>query len=342
MSISTPLKLHLAMTLAAALPLQAAAETPDQCLSRLMQSASDTATVGDLRQACRRAQADRLSEPVVLNTAKSVERSRAKRRLDLEKRSEWSPYVLTAYKQNYVLLYSYLDEPNPVYERTSDERLMDHQESKFQVSFKVPVAPQNLLADGDSLHFGLTMKFFWQVYNNALSAPFREIDYQPELFYTLPLDWQPNGADTAVRLGVEHESNGRTQLLSRSWNRLYVQGFYARDNYMLSLRPWYRLPEARKDQPQDATGDDNPNIDDYMGYFDLTGVVSFDRIEISTLLRNNLRDDNHGAIEMGISFPLWGRVKGYAQYFNGYGDSLIDYDHRIERVGVGVLITDIL
>jgi phospholipase A1 len=61
------------------------------------------------------------------------------------------------------------------------------------------------------------------------------------------------------------------------------------------------------------------------------------------LARNNLRSDgNYGAIELGMSFPLIDKIRGYAQFFNGYGESLIDSNHSINRVGIGILLTDIL
>lgn len=310
-----------------------AAQTFERCIQKRLKTAGPTLTVGELQSECELKRSSQQTPGLV---------PAALKRLEMEKRTEWNPSVITAHKQNYLLPYSYMREPNnaPYQLRGNDH--IDNQEAKIQISFKVPILEDDLLIEGDSLYFGFTMLSFWQIYNSETSASFREIDYQPELFYTMPSGISDDGRGAAARLGIEHQSNGGSYSQSRSWNRLYAQFLYAKENYLVSFRPWYRLPENKKKNALDPQGDDNPDIDDYMGYFDVQTVVDYHNYQYSTLVRNNLRSNNRGAIEFGISFPLGGRLRGYAQYFKGYGESLIDYNYRNERIGLGVLLTDLL
>lgn len=61
---------------------------------------------------------------------------------------------------------------------------------------------------------------------------------------------------------------------------------------------------------------------------------------LSPIVCNNFQSDNHGAMKLNWSFPLYGRLRGYVQYFNGYGESLIDYNHRQQSFGLGVSLTE--
>ena len=61
------------------------------------------------------------------------------------------------------------------------------------------------------------------------------------------------------------------------------------------------------------------------------------------MLRNQLESGfKRGAVELGWSFPVFDYpyLKGYVQYFYGYGESLIDYDRKVNRIGVGISVTD--
>ena len=99
---------------------------------------------------------------------------------------------------------------------------LDHLEVAFQLSIKAPMA-EALFTDEDALFFGFTVRSFWQAYNDDISAPFRETNYEPEVFWVTPVPWNVFGGDAAfVGLGLSHQSNGRSQLFSRSWNRIYA------------------------------------------------------------------------------------------------------------------------
>lgn len=105
-----------------------------------------------------------------------------------------------------------------------------------------------------------------------------------------------------------------------------------RGNFVLSLKPWWRIPEP-------ADSDNNPDIEKYMGYGELRARYKFGSQVASVLWRNNFRSggSNKGAVEVGLSGPLVRQLRWYIQYFDGYGESLIDYNHADQRAGAGVL-----
>lgn len=312
-------------------------DTLGECIETVLPDVDPTMTVGEIEAECRTYMGKEEAE------AKEQEYSAALERMAMERRTEWNPFVITPHQSNYLLPYSYMKKPNddPYDDLILDEGL-DHAEAKLQISMKVPLYDRDLLVENDGIFFGFTLKALWQVYNKKVSAPFRETNYRPEIYYFLPLRVIDEESNSAVAIGFEHESNGRSQPLSRSWNRIYLNYYYAKDNYLISFRPWYRVPEDEKNGPDDPKGDDNPDIYKYMGYFELSGTWEQNDYEFSLMLRNNLNSPNYGAIQLDASFPIWGRVRGVVQYFNGYGESLIDYNHRVNRLGFGILLTEML
>ncbi|MDP0562545.1 MAG: phospholipase A [Candidatus Endonucleobacter sp. (ex Gigantidas childressi)] len=273
-------------------------------------------------------------------------------RILLEKSTQESSFVMTPHRQNYLLPFSYNSHPNqePWLKQKSYPEVtgpVQNTEAKFQISLKIPMTHDDLFFKNDGIYVALTLKSFWQVYNSTLSAPFRETNYRPEVFYQsyIPMDNTDNVLFT--RVGLEHESNGRSQYLSRSWNRIYCGLGIQHSNWVFYLQPWYRLPEKSKvddgnaNTPLPAKGDDNPDIEDYMGHYEFWSIYSFNQCEVSSLIRYNF-STKRGACELGMSFPLWHRIRGYIQYFEGYGDSLIDYNHNTQRISIGFLLTDLL
>ncbi|NND92392.1 MAG: phospholipase A [Granulosicoccus sp.] len=260
-----------------------------------------------------------------------------------EREEAFNPYVLTAHKHNFILPVSYTNGINEQIYQQNDVPLregLQPAEVKFQISLKSQLNEQDLFLKDDSLSLGITLEAWWQLYSSDLSSPFRETNYQPEIFYLVPLLWGPFGGNTAVALGLEHQSNGQVQGLSRSWNRVYAALIYERGAFVASIRPWYRLPEKAKEQPGDAEGDDNPDILDYMGHGEAAVSWRNQNNEFAVRIRAN-PSTGKGALTLGWTFPFFAKFRGFVQFFDGYGDSLIDYNHYQQRLGLGVALTNI-
>ncbi len=261
-------------------------------------------------------------------------KSLVERRIKLEKTLANQSFVITPHHRNYLLPITYNDRiDEELWDQHYPQGEMKHAEAKFQLSIKALVW-DGIFSDRLNLWGAYTQENWWQVYTD--SSPFRETNYQPELYLALENDWEFLGfTNSLLTFGFNHQSNGRGSNLSRSWNRIISTAVVERDRMTLAARLWYRLPESESD-------DDNKDILTYYGYGDLTGVWEYEGHEFSVLLKNNLRSDNKGAVQLEWTFPLSPRFKGYLQYYYGYGESLIDYDHITNRIGVGVSINDLL
>lgn len=200
----------------------------------------------------------------------------------------------------------------------------------FQISMKLRLLNRNLF-------FGYTQKSFWQIYNAQDSRPFRETNYDPEVFYR----WQPRlqrCEGCGLDFGLEHESNGKDLPDSRSWNRLTLAGYYQNDNTLLHLKTWYRIPEQDKTSAEDANGDDNPDIARYYGYTELRVQQLLPAGQHLALMLRGNPATGRGAIELNYSLPYGDALYWNLYVFNGYGESLIDYNLKQSRVGLGVTI----
>jgi phospholipase A1 len=238
------------------------------------------------------------------------------------------------YRENYLLPVTYNANSNtniPEQDRIDIPFLadgaLDDVEMKFQLSFEVPFWTRILQQNLD-MYFAYTQLAFFQAYNREYSSPFRETNYEPEL----GLFWQPDVSAlgwrlTGTRLALNHQSNGRSEPLSRSWNRLVGQAEAERGDLSLAVRLWMLL---------DNEPPDNPDIEDYLGYGELHASYKFGKSDLGLMLRSV----RHPTVQLDWSYPLGRKLKVYMQYFNGYGESLLDYNHSINRIGVGFLVND--
>lgn len=219
-------------------------------------------------------------------------------------------------------------------EHRADQSDQNHAEAKMQISFKTKLM-EDVFGTHADLWFGYTQVSHWQVYNGSLSSPFRNTDYEPEIFLTQPVKGGLpfGGRLRMLGVGAVHQSNGQSEPMSRSWNRLYLMGGMEWGKLTVLPRVWWRIPESRRE-------DDNSNINRYMGYGDVRLQYRFDdRQTLGALVRYNPASGK-GGLQLDYTFPLAGRLKGYVQGFHGYGESLLDYNHKHNSIGVGVMLND--
>ena len=251
----------------------------------------------------------------------------------IEQDAERETFTLTARRPNYIM-HTYLEDPNQEpFHITDDEDRLDNSEIKFQLSAQTKLS-DDMFEKPLDLWFSYTQVSFWQLYNDDISSPFRENNYEPEIYASLLTDYSFLGlTGRNINFGFNHQSNGRGELLSRSWNRVFAEFIFVRDDFGLSFKPWYRIPES-------SSSDDNPDIEDYLGNYEIKAYQRWHGHDFSLMLRNIFDSDNRYNAELQWSFPIKRRLRGLVQWYNGYGENLIDHDHKNNRIGIGLLMTD--
>lgn len=226
-------------------------------------------------------------------------------------------------------------------------------EVEFQISLQKALT-YNLFGWDENINIVYTQKAWWSLYDK--SAPFRELNFSPELFMSVPSsdEMKDSFGLQYMKYAYLHESNGQDGYSSRSWNRLYVSGQFQFKNLFISPRVWYRFHEDKKYDgyyqglvnpktgnydPNDE-GDDNPNIENYLGYGDIKINYLYGKSEFGALLRYNFGSGgkNRGAVDLHWSYPLLNSQNTffYLKFFNGYGESLIDYDNCVTKTAFGI------
>jgi len=308
------------------------------CVDRLVLTSSDITTIGEIRARCRseEGKGELSSVPLASQPNNGV----FEKRLNIDQKNVGKAFTIMAHRANYFLVAAHNFQGWSGEEFAADNRFdlaePKRIEAQFQISMKMPLAV-DLFGLPLDIYGAYTMRSFWQVYDPENSSPFREINHEPEVWLQLRPDWQVFGWTNSLNtIGLDHQSNGQSGTLSRSWNRATVSTVWGKGSFLLIPRLWYRLPE-------DPDNDDNPHIVDYLGHGELTLGWRHGGNTFTAMLRNNLESGfSRGAVQLGWSFPLFPFLRGYIQYFGGYGESLIDYNRYANRIGIGLSFTDLL
>ena len=221
-------------------------------------------------------------------------------------------------------------------------------ENRIQLSVRTKLA-QDLLTQGhptlkDSVWFAYSQQSYWQLFTPQISRPFRATDHEPEVIYVYPTTaqlpwgwkWRYSG------IGLVHQSNGQSEPLSRSWNRVYLMTGMELDNrWVVDARIWQRLPES-------ANSDDNPGISDYIGRGELSVFWNMNKDNtVGATLRSSLSSSGRGSVRLQwmqtLGRGLWGgksNLRLHTALFSGYGDSMIDYNRKRTVFSVGLSLVD--
>lgn len=352
--LTAPLLCVSALSYAQTVP-QIPVEAMNSCLQASVASAAAAMTVAELRQACQLLYEQQLQisgEPQPLEEQSVANRTPTpdgeerllKRRMTLEALNRSNRFMLTPHKINYFYPASYTRTPNESPYRDNDNQSLSdlrNAEADFQLSVKI-LLREDIFGENGHMYLGYTNHSLWQLYSDSDSAPFRETNHQPELILSFTNDWKILGFRNVLNdFILNHQSNGQGGLLSRSWNRVMLNSVFERGNFAFALSPWYRLPESEQEFPGDPDGDDNPDITDYMGNFELNAAFQHKDDIYSLMLRDTLDGNSRGAVELGWSFPISSNLRGQLKYFNGYGHSLIDYNVDLEVFALGIVFTDL-
>jgi len=211
-------------------------------------------------------------------------------------------------------------------------------EAKLQISLRAKIV-EDLLLPGADLWVAYTQRSLWQIWDSEDSAPFRSTDYQPEIVYVipvpekwgaLPFGWQLR----MLQLGAAHQSNGQSDPLSRSWNRLYLGAGLERGDLAVVLRANQRLSVQ--------SNDDNPDLVDFVGRGEMAVAWTPGASTFGLIWRTNLDASARGSLQLDWTYPVFASqpagLRWYAQFFTGYGETLLDYNHRQTRIGAGLAL----
>ena len=227
------------------------------------------------------------------------------------------------YKDNYII--SGIPTNEAINQYTAD--------AKFQVSISHRLT-KTVLPFNSFLILTYTQKAFWSIY--AKSAPFKDNNHNPGLALVSPIIYNNQLRGSTV-ISFEHESNGKDSLDSRGWNQIVLSRMYFfNSNFSIQGKLWAGLLD--QGEPE-LDGGGNPDLYKYRGY----GLVAFnyrstnDKYWVSAIInpRKKFGDFN---TQLELNFKLSAQSNQYLfiQWYNGYGDSLLDYNKHTSMIRVGI------
>ncbi len=307
------------------LVIAAEAESYEACLLREVNLAlNGNLTVTELRQLCEDASIESTTSNESQVSATSFSES------TIEMPAGFRNFF-TPYKENFILFGSMenRDGSDPFSGKTLDIRF------EFGMKFRM-FQNQEDFERLSPLHFGYSQKSWWDIAES--SAPFREHNYNPEIFW----DFEDSRADKGLipyeigevvdRIGFEHQSNGLAGLASRSWDRIYAQKTFhlLNDDLSVRLKAWDVV----------NLGVENFDITDYLGNVEARFTYSpNDSWELSaTALKGHETSKFSYRLDLITSMSYWLNSRFMLSYYDGFGEALISYNQKTRSLQAGIFV----
>lgn len=200
---------------------------------------------------------------------------------------------------------------------------------KYQVSFKQRISKKPL-PGGFFPYLMYSQKAFWDIY--ASSKPFSEINFNPGIAVVRPFYFKGKKLSYAS-FSLEHESNGRDSIYSRTWNFLAVSlKSQLSERWTVGLRAW--LPIVDKE--------DNSDLVKYVGYGEASATYQLKpgRWSADVIFRKGSGLINYGSLQTQVNWKPYRQESYYItlQWFVGYTESLIDYQEHKSMLRLGFVL----
>ena len=243
-----------------------------------------------------------------------------------------SDFGLKPYRSNFLLPFAVA---NSKYISHKPDVYYDNIEAELQVSLKLQIA-HNLLGLKEKYYLSYTHRAFWQIYID--SSPFRESIYNPEGFVIFPISDRRSGLNIrSFKFAIAHQSNGQPDTkdipffdgynLSKSINYFYGTLRLQHETLLTDLTLLVPFPGS-------DNLSDNPDIMKYLGYTQAKFTYFYNAHMFTLMVRGNI-DSLKGAVEVTYSYPLPHDTYLYMKFFNGYMESLVDYNREVTKFSIG-------
>lgn len=200
---------------------------------------------------------------------------------------------------------------------------------KFQISIRQKLT-KSTLPGGTYLYLYYTQKVFWNVLEESL--PMKDLNFNPGIGLAKPVF--KNGKYIGKFIfQIEHESNGRDSIASRSWNRFsFGCDLLITNNFLAHAKFWIPYVD----------GENNKDLLEYVGIGQVgMELMSDDRRWRGSLVlvkRKTWKPDFNTIVEVSWQFSRKADWSLFAQYYNGYGEGLLDYNQFSSHLRAGIVI----